>query len=452
VATTKRSRKPANSKAASLIDWEQIKVPLVKLHLDMKNPRHEPVATEAEAIKQLYEVEKVAVLAADIVEQRAMSPLDMIGVIAMPGNPGHYVAVEGNRRMCALLLLNDPDRAPTAEARVRMKELSARITLPVAISVVRFETREEAHYWIGLRHLGPQEGQGLKKWTSIQKSRATDGGGDNVLAVAVLDRAREGKWFAADSLPAVTTLTRYLRNREIRASLGLGHHRALEFTHEPSEVDMALKQFLQDAMPTGSEKPPRVNSRSKDGDRATYAREFRDRGAAPRTTLPAPITPPPAEAPAAGGKITRNRPDPAQRKNLIPSGFICNAADRNLRMLFKEMQRTPIDDHEFANAYLLRAFVERVMSLYLKKVDSGFNWSDDQALVQRCAAKLDPTNKNQKFKAIRTAATSANATFSLHSLGAAVHGSLLKDRKALIIAWENWDYALRTMLDELSGP
>lgn len=453
MATSKRNKPQATSSAPSLTEWERVKAPLVKLHLDLQNPRHEPASNEAEAIEKLYVAEKVAVVAEDIVEQGAMSPLDMIGVIDMPGNPGHYIAVEGNRRLCALLLLGDPEKAPTPEARAAMQELAAQVQLPGTIEVVRFKSREEAYYWISLRHLGPQEGQGLKSWNTTQKSRATEGGGENALAVAVMDRAREGQWFDPDLLPAVTTLTRYLKNREIRAALGLGHHRTLEFTHDPTEVDAALKQFLLDAMPTGTDAPPRVNSRSKDADRAAYARDFRDRGAAPRTPLPAPTTPPPAAPPPAPGRPTqRNRPDPSLRKWLVPTGFVCNAEKRELRMLFKEMQRTPIDDHEFANAFLLRAFAEGVMTFYLKKVDSGFNWSDDQTMVQRCADKLDPTGRNAKFKPIRTAAANKNSSHSLHTLGSAVHGGLLMDRRALITAWQNWEHALTTMLAEISRP
>lgn len=453
MATSKREKTQASNLAQSLAEWERIKVPLVKLHLDLKNPRHNPADNEAEAIERLYGTEKVAVVAGDIVEQRAMSPLDMIGVIDMPGNPGHYIAVEGNRRLCALLLLGDPEKAPTPEARAAMHELASQVKLPQTIEVVRFKSREEAYYWISLRHLGPQEGQGLKHWNTTQKSRATEGGGENALAVAVMDRARQGEWFDPDALPAVTTLTRYLKNREVRAALGLGHHRTLEFTHDPTEVDAALKQFLLDAMPTGTDTPPRVNSRSKDADRAAYARDLRERGAAPRSPLPAPAAPPPAEPPTVTERTApRNRPDPSLRKTLVPIGFICNADDRTLRMLFKEMQRTPIDDHEFANGFLLRAFAERVMTLYLKKVEPGFNRSDDQAKVQRCADKLDPTGKNAKFKPIRTAATSPNASHSLHTLGAAVHSGLLMDRRALITAWQNWEYALSTMLTEISKP
>ena len=136
----------------------------------------------------------------------------------------------------------------------------------------------------------------------------------------------------------------------------------------------------------------------------------------------------------------------------MPTGFVCNAEDRNLRMLFREMQRTPIDQHEFANAYLLRAFVERVMTLYLKKVDRGFTAATDQALVSRCSLKLDPNSSQARLKALRTATSNTDASHSLHTLGAVVHAGMVMDRRALIFAWTNWEHALVLMLAAISTP
>lgn len=451
VATRGQKGKRIERSADAFVEWNRISVPLVNLHLDLDNPRHLPAASEDEAIGLLYGSEKVEALAADIAEKRAMSPFDVIGVIEMDGNPGHFVAVEGNRRLCSLLLLNDPDRAPSPAARKLMAELSKKVQLPDAIDVVRFASRDDAKHWIGIRHLGPQDGQGLVSWDTAQKSRALDDGGPDALAVAVLDRARDGNWFGDAKPPSVTTLTRYLKNREVRAALGLGHHKELVFTHDPAEVDAALRQFMLDAMPTGKDSKPLVNSRSKDEDRAVYAREFRDRGASPRTLLEKPTVPAPAAPTRAtpGKRGERNKPDPWKRKFLVPAGFVCNPADRNLRMMLKEWQRTPIDDHEFANTYLLRAFIERVMTLYLATVEPGYQAPNDQALVSRCSANLDPTGRASKFKPIRVAASSQDSSHSLHTLGAAVHAGVLKDRRALISAWENWDHALRKMLEAI---
>ena len=56
--------------------------------------------------------EKVRKLAEDIAT-KGISPLDRLGVTAHPKVNDSYVAVEGNRRLCALKLLADPEKAPT---------------------------------------------------------------------------------------------------------------------------------------------------------------------------------------------------------------------------------------------------------------------------------------------------------------------------------------------------
>ncbi len=427
--------------------WQMIEVPLVKLHLDKNNYRHEPVDTEDAAIAALFKPEKVAALAKDIAEQGSLSPLETIGVIPMEGNPDHYIAVEGNRRLCALLLLNDPDRAPTTEAKALMKELAKTAKLPERVAVIKFDSRTVSDTWVKRRHLGPQDGQGLKHWNATQKERAADGGGSNQLAVAILDRAKAGQWMDPAQLPAPTTLTRYLNNPVVRDALGLGSSRELQFTHQHDEVDAALRRFLQDAAPTADGSTPRVNSRSTREDRLTYAQHLRDEGAAPRTRLDAPGAPA-APTPPAGGKSAKgkNGPDPNARKYLVSTGFVCKVKDKSLRTLFNEMRATPIDGHEFANAYLLRALIDSVMTLYLKQVDPGFTTSKDKTRVSRCLKHLDPTETVVKFKPMRTAATDENAAHSLHSLGDVVHVNTVPDRRFLTRAWANWEYALTQML------
>jgi hypothetical protein len=238
-----------------------------------------------------------------------------------------------------------------------------------------------------------------------------------------------------------------LSNPLVRHALGLGSNRQLIFTHERNEVDAALRQFLLDAMPTSDGSKPRVHSRTNNIERARYAHEFSSRGFSPQTPLPRPTVPKRAE-PEAKEKRPRNLPDPGKRRYLIPSGFICNMKDKNVLMLFKEMQRTEIDDHEFACSFLLRAFIERVMILYMQRAEQNFvPPQKDHQLVDMCSKHLDPSGKSPKFKNMRVAASDADAAHSLHTLGAAVHATHLMSRKALIAAWGNWEFALTRMME-----
>jgi len=89
-------------------------IPLDRIFLFQDNPRHKPCETQVQVIEWLCDNEEVSQLAHDIV-QHGLSPLDRFGVIRdheTDGEDATYIAVEGNRRLCALKLLTDPDLAP----------------------------------------------------------------------------------------------------------------------------------------------------------------------------------------------------------------------------------------------------------------------------------------------------------------------------------------------------
>lgn len=467
-------------------------VSLHRLHLDPQNPRHDPLEDEEEIISQLYKDEQILGLAKDIVAKGTLSPLDRTGVIEMQDNPGHYIVVEGNRRACALKLLHDPHKAPNIEARIALEALAQRFKVPSSLSVVVFADRHAARPWIGLRHLGAQDGAGTRNWDSPQKSRYAETESPNQLALALLDRAENSGWIDAGQreLLGITTLTRYLTSPLVRAALGLGNHKELQYTHEASEVEAALRQFLADATPRADGSTPLVHSRSKKSDREAYARELSARGITPRTLLPFPSQPPESDEPfnpeepkkplpppntvapqnpkqpphaepreptqtSDASKPTqsaspRGKQHPDNRMYLVPTGFVINHQDKSLLRLRQEFRSTPVDDHEFAVNYLLRAFIERVLVLYAKHRRVHQSRMTDQKLVQVCAEELVKDGASpSELKAMRVAMSDENAAHSLHTLGAAVHTGLVPTRKSLIAAWDNWETALKLMLARL---
>lgn len=91
---------------------ESISVRVLDLYLDSKNPRHEPISDREKIIEHLVRTEKIKALAKDISE-KGISPLDLPAIIK--DGKGNFVVVEGNRRICALTLLNDPELSPEGD-------------------------------------------------------------------------------------------------------------------------------------------------------------------------------------------------------------------------------------------------------------------------------------------------------------------------------------------------
>jgi hypothetical protein len=85
-----------------------------RIFLDLANPRHKPYKTESEVIEYLCREEYVFALAKDIVKI-GLNPLELFALIPLDKEKGSrrtFMVAEGNRRMCAIKLLHDPDLAP----------------------------------------------------------------------------------------------------------------------------------------------------------------------------------------------------------------------------------------------------------------------------------------------------------------------------------------------------
>jgi ParB-like chromosome segregation protein Spo0J len=93
-------------------------------------------------------------------------------VIAVPekGNDakvtGNYIVVEGNRRITALKLLQNPDAASTAGNRVHEIAQNPKSIKPTSIPVVVRDNREEILPYLGFRHI-----TGIKQWEPLAKAR-----------------------------------------------------------------------------------------------------------------------------------------------------------------------------------------------------------------------------------------------------------------------------------------
>jgi hypothetical protein len=167
-------------------------VPVGRIFLSLDNPRHEPMETEAAVISKLCDLEDVYPLARDIAKH-GLNPFDRFGLIQLSARKANasgatYYSVEGNRRICALKLLSDPDCAP-ADLRKGFEKLAADWKSPIAtVAGVVLHNPADVILWLDRTHNGPQDGIGRKDWNAEQKQRF-DGGSKNRAAQALLDYA-----------------------------------------------------------------------------------------------------------------------------------------------------------------------------------------------------------------------------------------------------------------------
>jgi hypothetical protein len=248
-------------------------IPVERIFLDLANPRHKPYETQAEVIEYLCRAEYVYELAKDIAKV-GLNPLELFAVLPLASSgrrpPASYVVAEGNRRMCALKLLHDPELAP-ASLRKAFVKLAEKAPQFDEVLGVAFDTQAQVNIWLERIHNGPQGGIGRKTWNPEQKTRHF-GDKKNVVAQSVLDYA-EGKGFiSADARKGkLTTAQRYLSNPLVRESLGVDSSNIEDIsrTRPEGDFDILVEKFVRDLV-----RGKKVHSRSLQKDIEKYSRDL----------------------------------------------------------------------------------------------------------------------------------------------------------------------------------
>lgn len=226
-------------------------VPVGRIFLYLQNPRHEPFESEAKAIEYLCNKESVFPLARDIAKH-GLNPLERFALLPIEKRKSDrstatYYAAEGNRRVCAIKLLNDPDLAP-ASLRKSFEKLAQEWTPIKSVSGVVFDALEDVRVWLDRVHAGLQGGVGRKEWNSEQKARF-DGENKNRSAQQLLDYAEREKMITpAERARKLTTVQRFVSNDVFSEFLGIDQTDPDEIsrTRPKSEFDILVKRFMRD--------------------------------------------------------------------------------------------------------------------------------------------------------------------------------------------------------------
>lgn len=250
--------------SAKMIDFDRV-------FLNLTNPRHEPFASQDEVIDSLCTNEYVYELAKDV-SKVGLNPLELFALLpsGKKGQRKTYVVGEGNRRLCALMLLNDPELAPPKE-RARFRELATDWSPIPELFAIVFDTQEDVDQWIERIHGGLQGGIGRKTWNSEQKTRFT-GDRKNIIAQTVLDYAESRKMIsAAERKGKLTTAQRFLSNITFREALGIDATNIEDICRirTEDEFDKSVGSFVRDLVDGQT-----VNSRQNSKAIVDYARKF----------------------------------------------------------------------------------------------------------------------------------------------------------------------------------
>ena len=140
-------------------------IPLEELRLDPENPRL-PKSLHNQSDEQILEY---MLFDASLVE--LMLAIGTNGyfpgeqLLVAPDGNGRFKVIEGNRRLSAVKLLNNPELATVQRQRIDqvMSEISER---PNQIPCLVFESESDIHNYLGYRHI-----TGVKEWKLLEKAR-----------------------------------------------------------------------------------------------------------------------------------------------------------------------------------------------------------------------------------------------------------------------------------------
>jgi hypothetical protein len=448
----------ARRKQEAVVEHEDISVPINKLHFDPFNPRGEPEDNE-ETIRHLYGSQSTTLKLAEHMAEHGINPLDRLGIIEHPKLPGHYIVREGNRRLCAMQLLRDPDRAEKpAERKAYRKLADGGRSIPDNIPAVIFREKVRARVWMSVKHEGHQGGIGTVTWGSGEKARFNREGetgstrpkNPNRQAEALLSYAVSKGLITQEQRNqiAITTITRYLPN--VRAALALLNNEDCTTNARPNEFNTALKRFLTDAIPPAPDELPAVNSRSDSSDRNDYAENLRKEGVSPANRDQVQYDPS-LGLPALGNGEKKPKPrsanHPGKRKQLVPSSFVVTNRDRVLLRLVSEGKGTDPDDAAFSSNYLVRVILERIVHLYAKKHGVGAH-GEFSAVVERviehALSSAQPPSKGTAIVMKKSA--DKKSAYSYEILSNPVHGGSIPTGADNRANWDSLEPALEYLL------
>ncbi|WP_396587703.1 hypothetical protein [Bermanella sp. R86510] len=262
-------------------------IQIADLLLDVKNPRHDPVETQEEQIAALVKDDQVKSLASDIAVN-GLSPIEK-PIVMYDENSEKYIVLEGNRRVCSLILLHNPMLAPISIRPVLTQINKDKV--PDSIECALAKSREEARVWIDRRHSGLSGGIGLKSWNSIQKTRASDifeKPNDNSLSLALFEYAKKYlRLDCSEKKASLTTASRYLGNNKFRNTMGIRSRRPnkrVRIACSHLEFESILYRFLSDLIDNDQSKEFGVHSRTKKLDIENYANHLISENLAPKIT------------------------------------------------------------------------------------------------------------------------------------------------------------------------
>jgi len=466
-----------------------------QLLLDLENPRHSILQDQDDAMNEMINNQgnKLINLARDILEN-GTSPMENIGVMLDEEDPTKYVVLEGNRRIAAIKLLNDPTLASKGGKSSLAKffnenSLKFRQNPIYEVFCTIFDERKDASHWIKVRHTGEIGGIGIVSWDNPAISRYNENLGKPQLVLQLIEFVK--KYANLDEATKqnitkgryYTSVQRLIDSPDVRYSFGMRiENEKLEFELPTNQVIKGLTKIVTDFANKKKKVADIYNSETIKSYLDSFASDElpRRRTQLPlplntqstpiqTTTTQPPITPPtnastnivqpgnqpiqtpapPANPPIISTPSKKSIPPSTNRTKLIPPSCILKVNHSRINNIYQELRKIEVDEFPNAVAIMLRVFLELSLEEYAKI--KSIRFPKDPSLAQKFQSVSDYLVNNNlmsynELKSVRVAYSSQDALFSVNTLHAYIHNKdFAPNPNYLKITWDNLQKFFTTM-------
>lgn len=419
-------------------------VEIVNLQLDTENYRLGPQPDQPQTIKAMIEEQgdKLVELAKDIVEH-GLSPIELIAVCPIDGK---FRVLEGNRRITALKLLNEPGLASGAKISKPIHALAAASAgkLNKKCWCIVVPSKQEAFKWIQRKHDTGLGGAATITWNAMAIRRAKEALGNRLTSLEVVDLVHqhgnlsEGVKNKLKKFP-ITNLERILEDPAALTLLNVEiKNNELVCGNNQEWTINAFTKIVTDI----ADKKIKVGDIEDKKLREGYVKQVASGLGKPTKVDPWAVSQGGNISKPIGGGIGGRKKTPVtDRKYLIPTTCKSHITHPRIQEIFFELQkRLKLDEVPNSISVMFRVLVEFSADHFIKK--KSIAPKNDKLITKLNAIESFMRTNNimtdKELKPIRLALGNPNDLLSTETLNAYVHNmQVMPKANDLRRAWDS---------------
>lgn len=372
--------------------YETGPIPVTEIKLDVNNVRYfNQVGTQDEVIRAMLNDPRANLesLAKDFLDVGGLTPDP---IVLYKDEENGWVVIEGNRRIAALKLLNNPLIAPK-EYRKKFESIITKFKeLPSEVNCIACDDLDIIFDYLERRHSGERNGTGQVDWNAANRAASEVRRGKptaNALANKAIEIAREIGAQLKTPYPRITTLQRVMQDPLVQSMLGLMWDSQAQILKRVIDDDVA-KRIISELVKCIEGK--KVREVFNQDQRKSFIKDFLDDigqeiKIIESTPVPVGESSPPSrqKLSAGGGGATGGGGGPRKptydRGRLIPPrglGLPIQKSDARAYNIFHELShRIDVRLAPNAAAVLFRVLLELGIERYIKTYSVNVKNKDD---------------------------------------------------------------------------